>query len=721
MSQIILEPLHDIEVSDGENFYETPWFGGLNAGQYNKADLDGDGLEELIIYDRSSRTFQIFKQEEKKYVTANDLCVFLPDVPDGWILFVDYDQDGKKDIFSNGERGVIVYKNTTAENQTSQWEKVADPLLTTGFSGNINLIANASDVPAITDIDGDGDIDILVYNFAIGGYIRFNKNLSQERYGHSDSLQYEIYTRSWGEFEECECNLFAFNGETCNDLSGGRVTHPGGKALLAFDADGDGDKDLLVGHEQCIELYFYENMGDRDSAYMVDYSNVFPEATTPANFHIFPAAYLEDLDFDGIKDLVVTPSFEENYEFKIDYGNSNWFYKNTNTDDNPDFNYQRSDFMQQNGIDLGENAVPALADIDGDSKLDLLVAANGFWNGEYFSGYVSVFDNSGSKDNPSFTVESGDYLNLSTMNLINPNVQLVDFTGDSLPDLVYSGFVLQDFDKQSWLIPNRGSAGQAMDFDINTRVQIQLPDDASIGDTPHFYDVDADGYPDLLLGKQSGALEYYRNRSDNTFQLEDPAFLGIEIDFSRERLNLVASVGDLDQDGKSDLMVTDATGMGRVYFEFQDQMNDTPVSISMVYKNSRTEQEEWIKFDSKSWLVSADIFNQGAEGIIAGGIRGGLQIFRNTSIGNGGNNPNALEVRLFPNPLFNSGVIKIKSNEDVTIELYSILGQKMLEPFSVKKFSATVLDVANLRNGSYILRTVGNSGASQAQLFLIHR
>jgi hypothetical protein len=721
MSQIVLEPLHDIEVSDGQNLFATPWIGGLNAGQYNKADLDGDGAEELIIYDRSSRTYQIFKQDNQNYVSANELCVFLPEVPDGWILFVDYDQDGKKDIFSNGERGIIVYRNTTAENQTAQWEKVADPLLTAGFSGNINLIANASDVPAITDIDGDGDIDILVYNFAVGGYIRFNKNLSQDRYGHSDSLQYEIYTRSWGEFEECECNLFAFNGETCSDLSGGRVTHPGGKALLAFDSDGDGDKDLLVGHEQCVELYFYENMGDQDSAYMVDYSNVFPEPTTPANFHIFPAAYFEDLDFDGVKDLVVTPSFEENYEFKIDFTNSNWFYKNTNADDYPDFSYQNSEFMQQNGIDLGENAAPAFADLDGDDKQDLLVAANGFWNGEHFSGYVSVFSNSGTAEDPSFALTTDDYLNISSLKLVNPTGQFVDFTGDGSPDLIYSGFVLRDFEKQSWLIPNNASAGQAMDFDINARIQIQLPDDASIGDTPHFFDVDSDGYPDLLLGKQNGALEYYRNKSDNTFQLEDPAFLGIEIDFSRERLYLVAAVGDLDQDGKSDLMVTDASGLGRIYFEFQDQVDETPESISMVYKNSLTEMEEHVKFDSKTWLTSCDIFNQGNESIIAGGVRGGLQIFRNTSIGNGGNNPNALEVRLYPNPLFDSEELNIKSNQDATIELYSVLGQKMRESFSVKMFSRTILDVGNLRNGPYILRTISDGGSAQSQLFLIQR
>ncbi len=183
-SQVVLEPIQDVVVTDGEIQYPQPWSGGLNAAQYNKADLDGDGSEELIIYDRSARIYQIYRAENQSYVPANELCVLLPEIPDGWVLFVDYDYDGKKDIFSNGDRGIVVFRNISLDNQPAEWQKVADPLLTTGFTGKINLIANAADVPAITDIDSDGDIDILVYNFAIGGYIRYNKNLSQEMYGH---------------------------------------------------------------------------------------------------------------------------------------------------------------------------------------------------------------------------------------------------------------------------------------------------------------------------------------------------------------------------------------------------------------------------------------------------------------------------------------------------------------------------------------------------------
>jgi len=38
------------------------------------------------------------------------------------------------------------------------------PILTIGFSGNINLQVNGTDIPAIDDIDGDGDLDLFVAN-----------------------------------------------------------------------------------------------------------------------------------------------------------------------------------------------------------------------------------------------------------------------------------------------------------------------------------------------------------------------------------------------------------------------------------------------------------------------------------------------------------------------------------------------------------------------------
>lgn len=719
--QMVFEQKYDVPiVFEGHNF-DLGWGGGLNSCQYNKADLDGDGKEELILYDRSANNYQIFKEEGGNFLVSNDLFVLLPEIPVGWVLFVDYNKDGKKDIFSNGERGIVVFKNNSITDQSAKWEKVADPLFTTGFSGKINLIANSSDLPAITDIDGDGDVDILVYNFAIGGYIRYNKNLSQELYGHSDALEYEIYTRTWGEFEECECNLFAFNGESCGDISNGRIAHIGGKALLAIDTDGDGDKDLMSGQEQCEELYYFENRGDTDSAYMVNFSTQFPDDIHPANFPIFPVAFFEDMDFDGVEDLIVSPGVDENIGFKIDFAHSNWFYKNRGTKDTPEFVYQQNDLIQDQMIDFGENSMPALADLNADGKIDLLVAANGFWNGSNFSGHVIEFENSGTHENPSFIIKNKNYLDLVSLNLIDPKINFVDFDGDHALDLVYTGMQIQNSEMISLLFINQADADQTVSFDISNREEIQLKDIIHHGDSPAFFDVDEDGNVDLLLGKSDGALEYHRNTGDITFELIDPAFLGIERDFLSERKNLVASIGDLDLNGKADLITTDYSGEGRVYFDFLQQMDTESRYVDLMYNNDITDRGEGMRFDAHSWASSADLFHSGTESLIVGGVRGGLQLFRNTSFGNPGENDGSIDVNMYPNPIKGATALHIHANQDLTVELISVLGQRILAPFSVKKFITSSLDVGHLRNGAYILKSHNQEGRVSSELFLILR
>ena len=719
LCQVSFEQMHNIEVQDAGNNVELPWIGGLNSSLYNSADLDGDNQDELILYDRSGNVYQIFKIEQNTFVPANEMVVYLPQIPEGWILFVDYNNDNRKDIFSNGDRGIIVYKNISQPGGPAAWKKIADPLLTTGFSGKINLIANAADVPAISDIDSDGDYDILVYNFAIGGHIRYNKNLSIELFGHADSLEYEINTRTWGQFEECECNLFAFNGETCEELSNGRVMHAGGKALLAYDDDGDGDKDLLVGHEQCIELYYYENMGDADSAYMTGYSNSFPRPENPANFHIFPAGFFEDLDFDGTKDLVVTPGFSENVEYKIDFSHSNWFYKNIGDEDNPDFVYQKNNLLQEKMLDFGENSVPAFSDLNADGRIDLLIASNGYWNGEVFSGQVIHMENNGAVDSPSFIIKNKDFLNLSSLKIINPRIDFVDFNGDNALDLTYSGFQLpnQIFSR---VYINQATAGQPFEFDQSQSRQINLPESATIGDNPTYFDVNEDGFADLLLGKNGGALEYFTNNGDDSYILNDPAFLGIDRDFSLERLNMVASIGDLDMNGKADLIATDRRGEGRVYFDFQSQSGDF-ISVDLTYKNPINEEIEKIKFDRISWVSTSSIFQRNNESMMVGGARGGVQFFKNTAIGGGGNGVSNIIIKIYPNPIGDYTGLNIISNQDVNLELISVLGQTIVGEFRVQRFTNTVLDINHLSNGTYILRSKTDSGASKSQLLMVVR
>src|SRR5690606_22089379 len=129
-------------------------------------------------------------------------------------------------------------------------------LLTKNPATNIkvNLQLQDDDLPAIADVDGDGDLDILNIQWA-GNTIEFHENLSMDNYQTCDSLEFVRVTRSWGSFRECDCGSFSFNGHPCPPNSGGRVKHAGGKSLLTSDLNGDQKQDILFTEAECTQIF----------------------------------------------------------------------------------------------------------------------------------------------------------------------------------------------------------------------------------------------------------------------------------------------------------------------------------------------------------------------------------------------------------------------------------------------------------------------------------
>ena len=80
------------------------------------------------------------------------------------------------------------------------------------------------------------------------------KNFGIERYGSCDSLDFERITQKWGGFTECGCGEFAFNGEDCPPITGGRTKHAGGKSLLHWMSMAMPDLDVLFSEASCSNL-----------------------------------------------------------------------------------------------------------------------------------------------------------------------------------------------------------------------------------------------------------------------------------------------------------------------------------------------------------------------------------------------------------------------------------------------------------------------------------
>lgn len=245
-AQFTYELHQEIEVEADGQVLKLPWAGGLNSVQVNTMDLNGDSKQDLVLFDRTANKLITFINENNQFVPAPDYEALFPNEVSQWILLRDFNCDGKKDIFTSDPFGIVVFVNITKPGEKLTWRSFNPglPLLTKGFTSNINLKVNESDIPVIDDIDGDGDIDILNVRFVGIGTVEWHKNLSKERTGTCDSLQLERVTQNFGNFEECSCGNFAF-GETCAELNGGRTQHAGGKAMLSLDLDNDGDHEIL--------------------------------------------------------------------------------------------------------------------------------------------------------------------------------------------------------------------------------------------------------------------------------------------------------------------------------------------------------------------------------------------------------------------------------------------------------------------------------------------
>ena len=123
-----------------------------------------------------------------------------------------------------------------------------------------------------------------------------------------------------------------------------------GSTILTLNLNGDTLTDALLGDVSFTNLVAAYNGGRSDSAFIGFQDTLYP-SNIPTNIEYFPAAFYEDVDFDGIEDLIVGP----NLNGSINQGNS-WFYKNTGVTDQPVFSTLDSAFLTNHMIDLGTGA-----------------------------------------------------------------------------------------------------------------------------------------------------------------------------------------------------------------------------------------------------------------------------------------------------------------------------------------------------------------------------
>jgi hypothetical protein len=699
-----------IKITNENGELSNAWTGGFNSVQISTIDLNGDRQQDLFVFDRTSNKVSTFLNQNGIFRYAPDYEALFPTM-ENWCLLVDYDNDGRKDIFTATRAGIRVFRNTTPQGGILTFRLFKSGLTVRSTTGNtIRLLPDLTDIPTLADMDNDGDLDIFNFIPLTGQTIEFNKNLSVERYNRIDSLEFEKTTLQWGNLFECStCNEYFFGNVNCRIE---RVEHSG-HASVALDLNGDNLKDFLLSDVNCTGLTAFVNRGTATSASFNGFMPNFPPSN-PVNITSFPAAYVEDIDNDGLRDLIVSPNQFFNDGFRIDFTNSIWFYKNTGTNSTPNFIFQKRNFLQEQTIDLGEVTKPAFADFDADGDLDLFVSNSGqALDGQPFRAKIFLFENIGSQSNPSFRLSNSDYANFSQLNMRFLRISFADINSDGATDLTFSATNIADGRSSVRYLLNTATRGERFSFNTNTLQNISLPSITPF-DEPLFADLDNDRDPDLLLARFQGKLQYFENTGNLAFTLRNDSLGNISNNFLKRSLSIALT--DFNKNSKPDLVTGDQSGQLQIYLDITDRLMSgalPPLSNTLIYNNLLQRNTNY----SFGKDISPAVYG---EDIVLGLNGGGLQFLKNKSVITAIENQEFIRqvpnFQLYPNP--STYILTIQAQQEGQIRISNLLGIPMLDYQKLKNNSPIEINVSTWAKGVYIVEFLSKTGIKQVRKFV---
>ncbi|MEQ8705918.1 MAG: FG-GAP-like repeat-containing protein [Phaeodactylibacter sp.] len=688
---------------------ENPFAGGLNNPQPNEVDLNQDGLMDLLIFDRTGNTLLPFLNSGGAYTYAPGYAAYFPELLGDWVILRDFNNDGVMDLFGQSQRteflqGIMVYTGYY-ENGHIAFERlplkhpsnIIPFVLSNGTT--TQLYVSNVDYPSIDDLDCDGDLDILTFNPA-GGYIELFANQSvEEGYGR-DSLIFRLVENCWGGiFEnsiEQEVGL-ADNPGGCFSFQGGLTERHPGSTLLTFDADGDGDRELLLGDVTYSTLNFLHNGGSCEQAWVTEQELNFPVDGVTIDVPQFPVSFLADIDFDGLKDLLVAPNSVNISEDR----NVLWVYPNSGTEIEPDFQYQQRDFLVGDMLDFGTGASPTFVDYNADGLLDLVVGTVGAFEpfGERDTR-LFLFENTGTAQAPAFELVDEDYLGLSVFNSYTNFAPVFgDLDGDGDEDILVGEVLGRLFYAENTAGPgNPLSFGpweyEYMDIDVGSL------------SVPEIVDLDRDGLPDLVIGERTGNINYFRNIGTASAPMfnSDPEVAPNQLALGNINTAVPGSISGyaapqiIDQEGIYLLVAGTESGQLEVYNGIEGNLNGA--------FNLDTERMGDVRVGIRTRPAIADIDNDGKLEMIVGNERGGLNAFQ-TNLWLDSTSPAseadwASGVKIFPNPAREVLNVQLNQELQMALELVNTAGQVVLQQ---QQLGATaLLPLSNVPAGVYFLR-----------------
>lgn len=197
-----------------------------------------------------------------------------------------------------------------------------------------------------------------------------------------------------------------------------------------FDFNNDGLLDMYIGanHKYKLplqrDIYFFPNTGTAANPVFSDATRSAVKTTSGKTIaYIGQEMEYDDLDGDGVKDLIVTTGYKTGTTTS---GDNQAFYKNSGTDNNPKYD----DPVMLNiprGLVSGTNNHVALADVDGDGDKDVLLSGS-------TNNLVVAYNN----ESTSISKIEGSTSSIGTINLSKNQLILEGFKAETAEITIFS-------------------------------------------------------------------------------------------------------------------------------------------------------------------------------------------------------------------------------------------------------------------------------------------
>jgi hypothetical protein len=309
---------------------------------------------------------------------------------------------------------------------------------------------------------------------------------------------------------------------------------------------------------------------------------------------------LHDLDGDGALDLLVTYDHHDELFGMYNAGSSPEGIIDQSQNDNT---FPSNDVQ----VKLNNQPYPYFFDVDQDGDNDMLIGANQINNldpNEYDTSDAVIsdvyYENTGSDANPVFELHSRGFFSGEMLDVgIRSYPCFADMNGDSLPDMVVGNIGYNTF--------NAALSSARLSYYINVGTKgnpiFRLEDDdfAKVSELglrsahPTMGDIDGDGDTDLLVGDHTGHIQFYKNIGFSTaysFKLF-PNYEQIDVG-GEAHPQLI----DLSTDGRPDIVAGDEYGRIQ-YFENKSTSNEPDFTSSPTVEDMGA-INVWSDFEGKA-------------------------------------------------------------------------------------------------------------------------